>query len=547
MPWLAYGRVLVSPQALALASARLAILARWQSLRTGSRPCGRNATGLALKQQSDSAEKNVSEFILVLDEGTTSTRAMLFDHGGKLHGVAQQELTQHYPRSGWVEHDAAEIWDKTLACACAVTEKAGGADRIACIGITNQRETVVAWDRHSGQPLARAIVWQDRRTADFCEGLRAGGNEPEVQRRTGLLLDPYFSGTKMRWLLDNEAAVRGAAESGTLAFGTIESWLVWKLTGGVHVSDASNASRTLLLELGGAGFDEGLADLFGVPHAALPEVVDNAGEFGMTDPQWLGRRIPITGLAGDQQAATIGQACLSPGETKATYGTGAFVLTNKGGDIPASANRLLGTVLYQLGGERTYALEGSVFVAGSLVQWLRDSLGIVDVAAETERLARSIPNSGGVTIVPALSGLGAPHWRAEARGVITGLSFASGKAELARAALEAMAHQTHDLAQAFAADGAKWGRLRIDGGMSANDWMAQDLANMLDLTVERPGMVETTALGTAMLAATGAGLYPGLEQAAAAMRGELASFVPGMPADVREERLARWRAALSAA
>ena len=498
-------------------------------------------------QQSGSAENIVSDYILVLDEGTTSTRAMLFDAAGALHSVAQQELTQHYPEPGWVEHDADEIWDKTLACARQVTTAAGGAERIACIGITNQRETVVAWDRNTGAPLARAIVWQDRRTADFCGTLRDSGHEAEVQRRTGLLLDPYFSGTKMRWLLDNVPAVRSAAGNGTLALGTIESWLTFKLTGGSHVSDASNASRTMLMELGGAGFDEWLCALLGVPHAALPQVVDNAGELGVARADWLGRAIPITGLAGDQQAATIGQGCLRPGETKATYGTGAFVLTNKGSAIPASANRLLGTVLCQLSGQRTYALEGSVFVAGSLVQWLRDSLGIVDVAAQTEALARSIPDSGGVTIVPALSGLGAPHWRAEARGVITGLSFASGKAELARAALEAMAHQTHDLAEAFAADGAKWQTLRIDGGMSANNWMAQDLADVLDLTVERPDLVETTALGTAMLAATGAGLYPDLASSAEAMAGQRNRFEPAMDASVRGERLARWRAALAAA
>lgn len=489
----------------------------------------------------------MSEFILVLDEGTTSTRAMLFGHDGKLHGLAQQELTQYYPRSGWVEHDAAEIWNKTIQCAREVTSKAGGPDRVVCIGITNQRETVVAWDTHTGNPLSRAIVWQDRRTEPLCAQLRQSGHEPEVQRRTGLLLDPYFSGTKMRWMIENEPAVRSASDQGRLAFGTIESWLIFKLTGGAHLSDASNASRTLLMELGGAGFDEGLCELLGVPRQALPEVVDNAGAFAETEAEWLGRKIPITGLAGDQQAATVGQACLEQGETKATYGTGAFVLTNKGHEIPVSTNRLLGTVLYQLDGERTFAIEGSVFVAGSLVQWLRDSLGIVDVAAETERLARSIPDSGGVTIVPALSGLGAPHWRAEARGVITGLSFASGKAELARAALEAMSHQTHDLAEAFAADGAPWGRLRIDGGMSANDWMAQDLADMLGLTVERPDFVETTALGAAMLAAVGAAIYPDLPEAASAMRGKLSSFAPQMADDVRAERLARWHAALAAA
>ena len=489
----------------------------------------------------------MSDYILVLDEGTTSTRAMLFASDGVLVASAQQELTQHYPQAGWVEHDAAEIWNKTLACALEVVPKAGGAALIAGIGITNQRETVVAWDKTTGEALTRAIVWQDRRTEPFCAELRAGGHETEVQRRTGLLLDPYFSGTKMRWMLDNVSEVRAAAERGTLAFGTVESWLTFKLTGGAHVSDASNASRTLLMELGSNGFDAELCDLFAVPAGALPEVVDMAGSLGETDPSLFGSAIPITGMAGDQQAATVGQACLAPGQTKATYGTGAFVLTNQGSTIPRSLHRLLGTVLTQIGGKRTYAIEGSVFVAGSLVQWLRDSLGIVDLAGQTEELARSIPDSGGVTIVPALTGLGAPHWQADARGVIAGLSFASGKAQLARAALEAMAHQTHDLAAAFAADGAPWHTLRIDGGMSANSWMAQDLADTLGLPVERPDFVETTALGAAMLAATGAGLYPDLASAAEAMRGKLTRFEPAMDGAVRAERLARWKKALAAA
>ena len=489
----------------------------------------------------------MSDYVLVLDEGTTSTRAMLFASDGVLVASAQEELTQHYPQSGWVEHDAAEVWDKTLKCANAVIPKAGGAAMIAGIGITNQRETVVAWDKNTGEPLTRAIVWQDRRTEPFCAQLRDAGHEPEVQRRTGLLLDPYFSGTKMRWMLDNVAEVRAAADAGVLAFGTVESWLVFKLTAGAsHITDASNASRTLLMELAGEGFDKGLCDLIGVPHSSLPIVTDMIGALATTDVSLFGREIPITGLVGDQQAATIGQACLAPGETKATYGTGAFVLTNQGERVPHSSNRLLGTVLTQIAGKRTYAIEGSVFVAGSLVQWLRDSLGIVDDAGDTETLARSIEDSGGVTIVPALSGLGAPHWNADARGVITGLSFSSGKAQIARAALEAMAHQTHDLARAFAADGTAWATLRIDGGMAANDWMAQDMADMLGIPVERPAFVETTALGAAMLAAAGAGLYPDLDGAAQAMRGELTMFTPKMPDDVREERLGRWRKALSA-
>ncbi|SHN50912.1 glycerol kinase GlpK [Erythrobacter sanguineus] len=494
----------------------------------------------------------MSDYLLVLDEGTTSTRAMLFASDGVLVASAQAPLTQHYPQAGWVEHDPREIWDKTLACALEVIPKAGGAAMIAGLGITNQRETVVAWDRATGEPLTRAIVWQDRRTEPLCAAMREAGHEDGVQQRTGLLLDPYFSGTKMRWMLDNVPEVKAAAERGTLAFGTVESWLTFKLTAGssgygAHISDASNASRTLLMGLEDAQFDEGLCDLFGVPLSALPGVTDMAGPLAMTDPSLFGCAIPITGMAGDQQAATIGQACLAPGQTKATYGTGAFVLTCRGTAIPRSSNRLLGTVLTQIDGNRTYAIEGSVFVAGSLVQWLRDSLGIVDLAEETEALARSIPDSGGVVIVPALAGLGAPHWRADARGVIAGLSFASGKAELARAALEAMAHQTHDLCAAFTADGAPWKTLRIDGGMAANDWMAQDLADVLGVTVERPGFVETTALGAAMLAATGAGLYASLDEAASAMRGQLARFEPGMDAAVREERLARWSKALTAA
>ncbi|MBX7527614.1 glycerol kinase GlpK [Qipengyuania vesicularis] len=488
----------------------------------------------------------MGEKILVLDAGTTSTRAMVFDRHGRMERVAQAELTQHYPKPGWVEHDAAEIWDKTLAC---MREAVGdGAARIAAIGITNQRETVVAWDRTSGEPLARAIVWQDRRTAGFCAKLKEQGHEAEIQKRTGLLLDPYFSGTKMRWMLDNDEGVRSAADSGALAFGTVESWLVFKLSGGAsHISDASNASRTLLLALDGEQFGERLCELFGVPREALPQVVDTHGRLAECDSQWLGTSIPICGLVGDQQSATIGQGCLGFGETKATYGTGAFVLTNKGSELPHSDNRLLGTVLHQSNGERTYAIEGACFVAGSLVQYLRDQLGLIGSAAETEELARSIEDSGEVVIVPALAGLGAPHWRPDARGVISGLSFASGKAQIARAALEAMAHQTHDLASAFAADGAPWASLKIDGGMSANDWMAQDLADILDLDVERPDFVETTALGAAICASVGAGLHSSLQEAATAMRGDARTFAPTMDEDTRNDRLARYARALSVA
>ena len=488
----------------------------------------------------------MAETILVLDAGTTSTRAMLFAPDGTVLGMAQRDLTQHYPRSGWVEHDAAEIWDRTLACAREVVTVAGGPEWIAAIGIANQRETVVAWDKRTLEPLARAIVWQDRRTAAQCAALREAGHECSVQRRTGLLLDPYFSATKMRWMLDHVPDVGAAGQAGRLAFGTVDSWLVAKMTGGAHLTDASNASRTLLLPLAGGSWDEGLCDLFGVPSSALPHVVDNVGAFGDTLSEWLGARIAIAGVAGDQQAATIGQDCLRFGQVKATYGTGAFVLANMGRKVPRSDHRLLGTVLHQIDGERTYALEGSLFVAGSLIKWLRDSLGLIGSAEETEALARSVPDSGGVTIMPALSDLGAPQWRPEARGVIAGLSFSSGRAQIARAALEAMAHQTHGLAAAFAADGAPWQVLRIDGGMSANDWMAQDLADMLAVAVERPAYVETTALGAAMLACVGADLQPDLNAAARAMRGPVRCFEPTMDDAVRQERLGRWRCALAA-
>ncbi len=488
----------------------------------------------------------MSDHILVIDAGTTSTRAMLFGRDDTVAASAQAELTQHFPRPGWVEHDAREIWERTLDCIRKVLAE-HSAQSVAAIGITNQRETVVAWDRQTLEPLARAIVWQDRRTADACRALREGDHEAEVFRRTGLLLDPYFSATKMRWLLENDGWVAEAAESGRLAFGTVESWLVAKLTGGAHISDASNASRTQLLPLGEAGFSADLCDLFGVPFAALPEVVDTHGELARTDPALFGQTIPICGLLGDQQAATIGQGCLKEGETKATYGTGAFILANHGSEIPHSDHRLLSTVLTQHEGKRTYAIEGSVFVAGSLVQWLRDSLGLIATAAETEELARSIETSGEVVIVPALAGLGAPHWRAEARGLIAGLSFASGKAQIVRAALESIANQTYDLATAFANDGAEWECLRIDGGMSANDWLAQDIADILGIAVERPHFVETTALGAAVAAATGVGWFGDLAEAVAAMRGGIDRFEPGMDDATREERLARWAKALAAA
>lgn len=484
----------------------------------------------------------MTEQIIVIDEGTTSTRAMLFTADGTPLGSAQRELRQHYPAPGLVEHDAAEIWEATLACTREMVARAGGAGRVAAIGITNQRETIVFWDRRTGVPLAPAIVWQDRRTAAECAALKEAGHEPLVQDRSGLLLDPYFSGSKIGWALRNWPQLREAGDR--LAVGTIESWLVFRLTGGAHVSDASNASRTLLMDIAG-GWDAELCDLLGVPMGLLPEITGCTDEVGRTAPDLFGGAIPICGMAGDQQAATIGQACLSPGQTKATFGTGAFILSASGDRRPHSANRLLATILAQEGDRRTYALEGSVFVAGSLIQWLRDGLGLLANAAESEALARAVPGNGGVYLVPALSGLGAPHWRPDALATLSGLSFASGKAHVARAALEAQAYQAHDLKAAFAADGVDWAELRIDGGMAANDWMAQDLADMLDLTVERPAFVESTALGAAMLAATGAGLYPDLAHAAQAMRGRATRFTPALDARTRETRLAGWQGALA--
>jgi glycerol kinase len=479
--------------------------------------------------------------ILVIDEGTTSTRAILFDRDGTCLASAQRPLTQFYPAPGLVEHDAQEIWELTLACAQEMVAKAGGADQIAGIGITNQRETIVFWDRHTGEPLAPAIVWQDRRTTDICQRLKDQGEEAVVQAKTGLLLDPYFSGSKMGWALNNWEQLRAAGPH--LAVGTIESYLIFRLTGGQHISDATNASRTALMAIGSAGWDDGLCDLFAVPRHILPEIVDCAGQFGKTRPELFGAPIAITGLAGDQQAATIGQGCLAPGQTKATFGTGAFVLTQTGRSLPRSKNRLLSTIAWQLNGVRHYALEGSIFVAGSLIKWLRDDIGLIGTASETENLARSVPDNGGVYVVPALSGLGAPHWKPDARGAILGLSFSSQKAHIVRAALEAMAHQTFDLKTAFAADGADWAELRIDGGMVANDWMAQDLSDILDIRVERPDFIETTALGAAMLAGVGAGLYASLEDAMV-MRGPKKHFVPGLEPSHRSARLTGWADAI---
>ncbi|WP_426263246.1 FGGY family carbohydrate kinase [Sphingomonas sp. PWP1-2] len=486
----------------------------------------------------------MSDLLLVIDEGTTSTRAMLFQPDGQCRATKALELTQHYPAPGRVEHDAREIWEKTLAVTRAVIAEAGGAEKIAAIGITNQRETVVFWDRETGEPLSPAIVWQDRRTAATCRDLKEAGNEPMVQAKTGLLLDPYFSGSKIGWAMQNWPEVKAAGKR--LAVGTVESWLIWKLTanenrGGLHITDATNASRTALMAIGSGNWDDGLIDLFGAPRAALPEIVDCAGRFGETT--LFGAAIPICGIAGDQQAATIGQSCLKVGETKATFGTGAFVLSQAGPTPPTSRNRLLSTIVWQLDGRRAYALEGSVFVAGSLIKWLRDEVGLIGSAAETEALAHSVADNGGVYCVPALSGLGAPWWEPDARGSISGLSFSTGKAHIVRAALEAMAHQAHDLKTAFAADGVDWKSVRIDGGMVANNWMAQDMADILGVCVERPKFAETTALGAAMLAGIGCGLFEDLA-AASVMRGAVETFEPQIAADARDARLDGWRAAV---
>jgi glycerol kinase len=476
--------------------------------------------------------------ILVLDSGTSSTRALLYDSAGRVLGSASRAITQHYPGPGLVEHDAAEIWTLSRACLAEVIAAAGGPSRIAAIGITNQRETLVAWDRTTGRPLAPAIVWQDRRTADRCRALEEAGHGPEVQRRTGLRLDPYFTATKMAWLLEHDPAIRSAGDA--LAFGTVESWLLFNLSG-EHLSDVSNASRTLLLDLESSDWDPWLLDLFEVPRSALPAIVPTAGSLAKTRSELFGASIPITALIGDQQSATLGQACLSPGETKLTLGTGAFVLTNRGTERPPPAAGLLGTILCEVGGTRLYALEGAIFVGGSLIKWLRDDLRLLDSAAETETLARSVPNNGGVTVLPALSGLGAPYWKPDATAAITGLSFASTRAHVVRAALEAVSHQMVDLAAAFAAANAPWHDLRLDGGMAANDWLAQDLADMCRLAVRRPADIETTARGAALLAAVGAGLYPDLAAAAASMTPPTTSFMPRDLGAERTRRLSAWR------
>ncbi len=486
----------------------------------------------------------MSKTILSIDQGTTSSRAILFDQQARIQRVAQQEFRQIFPNPGWVEHDPEEIWSTTVAVC---REVLAGVDEVVAAGITNQRETVVVWERDSGRPIHNAIVWQDRRTAELCQPLRDAGWSDKVAERTGLVIDPYFSATKIAWILDHVDGARAAAEAGKLAFGTIDTFLIWRLTGGkVHATDATNASRTLLFDIHRQCWDDELLACFRVPRSLLPEVRDSAADFGQTTVESIGRVLPIAAVAGDQQAATVGQACLKPGMIKSTYGTGCFAVMNTGDQVVRSQNGLLATVAYRLGGKPTYALEGSIFVAGAAVQWLRDALKIISNAGETEALAKSLNGNDGVYLVPAFVGLGAPHWVPEARGVLTGLTRDSGIAQLVRAALESVCYQTRDLAVAMERDaGAALGTLRVDGGMVANDWMLQFLADMLDTPVERPRVAETTALGAALLAGLQVGLYDSPDEFEALWQLD-ARFEPAMDAATRQPLLDGWSRALKA-
>jgi glycerol kinase len=488
-------------------------------------------------------------YLLALDQGTTSSRAIVFDADGRVCGLAQREFAQHFPQPGWVEHDAAELVRSQLDCARAALANAGlRAGELAALGIANQRETTLLWERASGRALAPAIVWQDRRTAVDCERLRAEGWADELRARTGLELDPYFSATKLAWLLDHLPGARQRAERGELAFGTVDSWLVWHLTGGrLHLTDASNASRTLLFNLGERRWDESLLARFRIPPAVLPRVVDSIGVCGETEPALLGAAVPIAGIAGDQQAASFGQACFASGMAKNTYGTGCFLLLNTGERPVASRSRLLATVAWTGAGDACYALEGSVFMGGAVVQWLRDALGLVRQSADIEALAASVADSGGVVLVPAFTGLGAPHWDPWARGTLFGLTRGSGAGHIARAALEAIALQTVDLVEAMRRDGAgPLTELRVDGGAAANDLLMQTQADLLGVPVLRPRLLETTALGAANMAGIGAGVWPGLDVLAARWQLDRA-FEPAWSADRREAMIARWTRAVERA
>ncbi len=485
----------------------------------------------------------MSGYVLAIDQGTTSTRAIVFDDGFRIKGVAQQEFAQHFPRSGWVEHDPEDIWSSVVdTVRGAIADASLSASDIAAIGITNQRETVVLWDRETGKALHNAIVWQDRRTSDFCHRLVADGAEPTITEKTGLIVDPYFSGTKIAWLLDHVEGARARAERGELAFGTVDSFLLFRLTGGkVHATDASNASRTMLFDISANDWDDDLLSLLKVPRAILPQVMDCDADFGETQATLFGASIKVLGMAGDQHAATLGQACFEPGMLKSTYGTGCFAVLNTGAERVASNNRLLTTIAYRIGGRTTYALEGSIFIAGAAVQWLRDGLKIIDKADVSGPLAAKADAEQEVYLVPAFTGLGAPWWDADARGAIYGLSRKTGPNEIVRAALEAVCYQTADLLTAMKKDWARAGdtTLRVDGGMVASDWTMQCLADLLNAPVDRPVVLETTALGAAWLAGQKAGVWPGMEGFAERWRLER-RFEPQMDAVTRGRKLTGW-------
>jgi glycerol kinase len=490
-----------------------------------------------------------AHYILSIDQGTTSTRALLFDESGSPMRVRQRELRQIYPQDGWVEHDAKEIWEAVLEVCRGLLTAGTHADNIAAIGITNQRETTVLWERATGKPLHNAIVWQDRRTAELCAKLKDEGKEPIIQKKTGLLIDPYFSGTKLAWLLDHIPGARERARKGELCFGTIDSWLIWNLTGGkVHATDATNASRTLLFNIATQKWDDEILGWFDIPRELLPEVKDCCADFGRTEKALFGIEIPVAGVAGDQQAATVGQACFEPGLMKSTYGTGCFAVVNTGERQVASTNRLLTTVAYRLGGKTTYALEGSIFMAGAIVQWLRDEMRLISGAGESEELAMKADPTSPVVLVPAFTGLGAPYWDPHARAALFGMTRDTGAAEIVRAAIESVSFQTRDLMDAMGADMKGAGlqspqALRVDGGMVANNWFMQNLTDIIGRPVERPAVIETTALGAAYLAGMQVGFYGSPQDVARNWQCERA-FAPKMPENERAARYARWQQAV---
>ena len=489
-------------------------------------------------------------FILAIDQGTTSSRSIIFDENLKIIGTAQEEFTQHFPQSGWVEHNPKDLLGTTIGtCKSVLSSTSIDPKNVAAIGITNQRETTLVWDKNTGEPVYNAIVWQDRRTAAHCDKLRKDGHEKKVTEITGLLLDPYFSSTKLAWILDNVEGARSKAEAGNLMFGTVDSYLIWHLTGRrSHVTDATNAARTMLYDIGNGEWSTEMCDMLNIPIKMLPEVHDCAADFGMTSPEIFGVSIPIKGVAGDQHAATLGQACFEPGMMKSTYGTGCFALLNTGNTMVRSNNRMLTTIGYQLEGKATYALEGSIFIAGAVVQWLRDGLKILAKASETGDLAKLSDSSQNLILVPAFTGLGAPYWNADCRGAVYGLTRNSGPAEFARAALESVGFQTRDLLEAMISDwqgGTKSGVLRVDGGMSASDWSMQFLSNILNASVDRPEVLETTAMGAAWLAGMGAGVYPKQDEFAKSWSLEK-RFLPEMDDDLRERRYEDWKSAVAA-